>query len=329
MSRDNGWKCSLLCSVLVGAGSSVGLAQEFDAGVLDALRRPAFLDTGAGALAALSPEEQPPGGADSAEAADVADSAEAAPAAGEESKGPEAGRFLGEDWEGYEGGRGLITLEGVSGMFLNPTSGTLPARSLTAQYCIAILERNEHTDYQHTAMVSYGVTDWFELGALGRITDPTGDPAIGAGGPLGRIRLLRDRAWIPELSVGGMWRTGNERLDRITFFVAASKHIAFEENSFGLGGVRVHGGFRQIWQDSDVNEANGSIFYGGAEVEFPYDIWLVGEISNKTDVFDHQPYAFGLQWRPTQVLGLSVAGTQTGGDDQISLYIGIGGTLDL
>jgi hypothetical protein len=325
MSREGGWRWFVLCPVLTVFGSSTGFAGEPD-GLLRAPWELPALETGwellpASTLAALLRES----GADRADVAEPADTATATA----ESPGAEGRRVFGDDERGYEGGRGLITLEGVTGMFLNPTSGTLPARSLTAQYCIAILERNEHTDYQHTAMVSYGVTDWLEVGVLGRITDPTDAPAIAGGGPLGRLRILSDRSWVPEVSIGGMLRVGNERIDRGTFFTAISKRIPFDENAFGLGSLRLHGGFRQIWQDSDVNEANGSIFYGGAEVEFPYDLWLVGELSNKADVFVHQPYAFGVQWRPTQVLGLSVAGTQTGGEDQISLYVGIGATLEL
>ena len=233
------------------------------------------------------------------------------------------GTPLASDHEDYDGGRGLITLEGVSGMFLNPTSGTLPAGSLTAQYCAAVLDKGG-TEVQHTAMFSYGVTDWFEIGALGRVTDPANGPDIGGGGPLARLRLLKDESWLPELSVGGMLREGNERIDKRTVFVAASKRLPFKDNALFLLSLRGHVGFRQIWQNSRVNEANGSIVYGGLEVEFPYNVYAVGELSTRDDVFAHYPYSFGLQWRPTQVVGLSLAGIQTGGEDQIGFYAGIG-----
>ena len=234
-----------------------------------------------------------------------------------------------DDPEDYVPGRGLITLEGVSGMFLNPTSGTLPAGSLTGQYCTAILEQNRDTVYQHTAMASYGVTDWFELGIFGRMNDrPDHLVQVGGGGPLARLRLLTDEGWCPELSVGGMLREGHSTVDKRTAFAAASKMMLFAENPLLLS-LRGHVGFRQLWQNSRVAEANGSVVYGGVEIELPYDVYLVGELSNKDDVFNHQPYSFGAQWRPNHVLGLSAAGVQTGGEDQVSLYVGIGATLSL
>jgi hypothetical protein len=327
MSRQSTLGC-VLAGALVAGLHPASFAQEIDLFGLGALRGLSLFPAGADldAAAVTSPMVAGAPGA----AADSQDSGSGTgDAAPESSSAPRGRRLFADNEEGYEGGRGLITLEGISGMFLNPTSGTLPARSLTAQYCVGILEKNERTEYQHTAMLSYGITDWFELGVFGRITDPAEDPAVGGGGPLARVRITRDRSWVPEISVGGLLREGNERIDKRTVFVAASKHFAFEENAFGLGGVRLHGGFRQIWQNSDVNEANGSIFYGGVEVEFPYDLWLVGELSNNADVFTYQPYAFGVQWRPTQVVGMTVGAVQTGGEDELSLYVGIGATLEL
>ena len=121
----------------------------------------------------------------------------------------------------YIGGRGLITLDGVSGMFLNPTSGTLPEGALTTQYCVSILRQNDDEEIQHTAMVSYGVTDWLEVGAFGRISDlDNADHYVGGGGPLVRVRLLRDEGWLPELSLGAFSRNGYETLEKHTLFAA-------------------------------------------------------------------------------------------------------------
>lgn len=229
----------------------------------------------------------------------------------------------------YDGGRGLITLEGISGMFLNPTSGTLPAGALTAQYCVAILEKNERTEDQHTAMISYGVTDWLEVGVLGRVTDPATRRDIGGGGPLARLRLVRDDGWMPEIAIGGMVREGNRNIEKYTAFAAASKKIPFAGEGFSgedgfLRSLRLHLGFRQIWQNDDVNERDGSILYGGLELELPWRFYLVGEASTDDDVFNHHPFSFGVQWRPNSVLGLSVAGVQTGGEDRVSLFAGVG-----
>jgi len=46
----------------------------------------------------------------------------------------------------YEAGRGLITLEGPSGMFINPTSATLPKGAYTAQYCLFFPEPSDRYD---------------------------------------------------------------------------------------------------------------------------------------------------------------------------------------
>jgi hypothetical protein len=353
MSERGAWEGWVLSAVLVAGGAAIGFAQDLEREDLESgglerrdlegrdlerrdLERRDLESLGIAPLSsALSLESWPLPEADGRRGDSGSGSESAGPRSEEGGGGAGAAaadaaggrRFLGDDEEGYEGGRGLITLEGVSGMFLNPTSGTLPARSITAQYCVAILERDDHTEHQHTTFLSYGITDWLEVGALGRLNDPPEGSTVGGGGPLLRLRVLKDEDWLPELSGGGFLREGNDRVDKRTVFVAASKRLGFEENPLQLRSLRGHAGFRYIWQNSDVNEANAAIFYGGLEVEFPYDLWLVGELSNDTDVFAHQPYAFGLQWRPTRVVGLSLAGAQTGGEDQMGLYVGIGGTL--
>jgi len=256
-----------------------------------------------------------------------------APNTGTAETKPDAGDRPGSDWAlfanappDYRPGRGLVTMEGVSGLFMNPTSGTLPAGHLTLQYCLAALRKNDDNTYQHTAMLSYGVTDWLELGLLGRLNDPPSASTTAGGGPLARVRVLRDAGWAPELSLGGMIRAGNERVDKYTAFIATSKYLPIRPEGV-VRGLRVHLGFRQIWQDAGVNEANASILYGGGELELPFDVYAVAEVSTRSGVFDKTPYSFGLQWRPNHVLGLSLAGVQTGGEDRVSLFAGIGATL--
>src|SRR5688572_26767682 len=118
-------------------------AQELDRRMFDALRGPSLFP-GEPAIAAAPAPGSIPGAALGAADEPERRGSEPEEAAGSEPASASGGRRLfADDEEGYEGGRGLITLEGISGMFLNPTSGTLPARSLTAQYCVGILERNE------------------------------------------------------------------------------------------------------------------------------------------------------------------------------------------
>lgn len=228
----------------------------------------------------------------------------------------------------YVGGRGLITIEGVTGMFLNPTSGTLPEGAFTAQYCVAILRQNDDEELMHTGLVSYGVTDWLEVGAFGRVNDQDNvDHSIGAGGPLIRARLLKDEGWMPEFSVGALSRNGYENLERHTLFAAASKYVPIDPEGW-VRGFRLHVGFRQFWQDSDVNEANGSIPYVGGELALPGNLFLVSEVASKDDVSEHNPMSFGVQWRPSPNFGFSAAAVQTGGEDRLSPYLGIGISFD-
>jgi hypothetical protein len=235
------------------------------------------------------------------------------------------GLFDGPPPENYISGRGLITTELVTGMFLNPTSGTLRQGSFSAQYCIGILRAGggEHS-YGHGGMLAYGLTDDIEVGLGGLLVDPHhNDSLFGAGGPFVRLRLTNDAGVVPEISVGGISRNGNKRLVRHTVFVAASKRFPIDEEGF-FRSFRPHIGFRQFWQDSDVNAANASIFYAGGEIEIPLGLFVVGEISTKDGVFERTPYAIGMQWRPNETFGFSLAGIQNGGLDGISWYIGIG-----
>ncbi len=231
----------------------------------------------------------------------------------------------------YKGARGLVTLEGITGMYLNPTSGTLAAGKLTMQYCIAMLKQDSRqgttqatrTENQHTAMATYGVTDWLELGLLGRVSDlDNNNQTISAGGPLGRVRLFKDEGIWPELSIGGMLREGNERLEKRTVFVAGSKKKDLENDI--VHSLRLHAGFRQFWQSSTVNVGDASIFYLGGEVEFSKNVFLVGEMSTKDDVFKYVPFSAGFQIRSPDGKAFDVAVVQSGNDDEISMFIGVG-----
>jgi hypothetical protein len=254
----------------------------------------------------------------------------------EEGTSPKSGyldlRFNAPQWfagnnGAYKGARGLVTLEGITGMYLNPTSGTLAAGKLTTQYCVAMLKQDSaagtRTENQHTAMITYGVTDWLELGALGRVSDlDNQNQTISAGGPVGRVRVFKDEGIWPEFSIGGMLREGNERLTKRTVFVTGSKKMDLE--NIIVHSLRLHAGFRQFWQDSSVNVGDASIFYLGGEVEFSKNVFLVSEVSTKDDVFKHVPFSAGFQIRSPDGKAFDVAVVQSGNEDEISLFIGVG-----
>src|SRR5438128_9036624 len=64
--------------------------------------------------------------------------------------------------------RGLITLEGPSGMFINPTSATLPQGTFILNYCVFVPTLPQGIGLVgHGVLLSYGVRDWLEVGFTG------------------------------------------------------------------------------------------------------------------------------------------------------------------
>jgi len=218
----------------------------------------------------------------------------------------------------YKGGRGLITLQGMSGMFLNPTSGTLDQGQLTVQYCLYVDRFDLNNVVGHGIMASYGVTDWLEVGAFGNLAEIDGfdrrwfDDPVFVGGPFARIRLLKDEGSMPELSVGGIYLDGSEKGDvlyRAEAFVALSKGFNIDPDGT-FKSVRLHGGLRYASRSDAVSPGDFALVYGGVELELPYSLYLIGEVSSnnllKKGGID-LPYAVGVQWKPNSVLGISVA----------------------
>lgn len=229
---------------------------------------------------------------------------------------------LGQD-AAYEGGRGLITLEGPSGMFINPTSGTIPKNAFTAQYCI-FFPNNKTDVVGNGLMAAYGITDEFEIGASGNYVDISGADNLSGGGPFARYRLLKDEGAIPQLSIGAYSRFGDEALEKYGLFLAAYKRLPVAEDGF-VRSVGFHAGLRQLWFNEDASAEDSSLAgYGGAEIQFPLRIYGVAEVTTKdSDLNTEVPYAFGLQWRAAGI-AMSLAGIQNGNTDDVSFYYGIG-----
>jgi hypothetical protein len=231
--------------------------------------------------------------------------------------------------EQYEAGRGLITLEGPSGMFINPTSATLPKGAYTFQYCLLFPNTDSEVIGQGI-MTSFGVTDWLEIGGLGNYIianrDKPTEREFGLGGPLIRIRLLKDESWWPQLSVGGYGKYGTSALEQTTAFLAAYKRVPISEDGF-VRSLGFHAGVRSSWFHKDAAEANTVEGYFGGEVQLPARLYVVGEIGTRgrtQNVYhDRIPYAFGLQWRLAGV-SLSTAMIQRGNDHELSYWFGIG-----
>ncbi len=234
--------------------------------------------------------------------------------------------------------RGLITLEGPSGMFINPTSATLPQNEFILNYCVLFFDTD--TDVVgHGILLSYGVRDWLEIGFVGNLLDvnspgpPSREDTFVVGGPMARIRLLRDREWWPELSVGGYvkWGSpgggGGPALNSANAFVAISKTIPIDEKGF-LKTVTFQGGFREAWLDEPAPVSNVNRVYGGLEVQLPWRLFLIGEVTQRNDKVDLReiPYAAGIQWRGRH-FGCSLAALQNGGESRPGIYFGVAGGL--
>lgn len=225
--------------------------------------------------------------------------------------------------------RGNVTLEGPSGMFLNPTSATLPQGTFAFGFCSVLT--NQDTDILgHHMFFSYGVRDWLELGFVADLFDfdvtggevPQGD--YGTGGPMARIRLLRDRESWPEISLGAYAKWGTDNFDSSNVYLAVSKTVPIDEKGF-LKTVTFQGGFRESWLEAP--DRNTNRFYGGVEVQLPHNLYLVGEVTQfarRKDEFT--PWAAGIQWRG-RGFGLSAAIAQSGDDHPPSIYLGIGAGL--
>ncbi len=81
-------------------------------------------------------------------------------------------------------------------------------------------------------------------------------------------------------------------------------------------------GFRQVWEDE--RDERGSIVFAGGELELPRGVFLVAEVSNRSDVAERTPYSFGLQVRREDGFGFSLAGLQTSNQDRLGILVGIG-----
>ena len=229
--------------------------------------------------------------------------------------------------------RGLITLEGPSGMFINPTSATLPQNEFILNYCVLFFDTD--TDVVgHGILLSYGVRNWLEIGFVGNLLDinspgpPSSEDTFVVGGPMARIRLLRDREWWPELSVGGYVKWGSPAFNNANAFVAISKTIPIDEKGF-LKTVTFQGGFREAWLDEPALVSNVNRVYGGLEVQLPWRLFLIGEVTQRAGVVQRPreiPYAAGIQLRG-RYFGCSLAVLQNGGESRPGIYFGVAGGL--
>jgi len=258
--------------------------------------------------------------------------------------------------------RGLITLEGPSGMFINPTSATLPQGRIILNYCVFVPTLPEGVGtVGHGILLSYGVRDWLEVGFIGNLLDlsvdqhpmvkksgkriivPATEDTFVFGGPEIRIRLLRDLSneWWPEVSIGTYFHLGTpggpfNTSNGYNVFLAASKTVPICEHGF-LKSITIQGGFRTQFLQSEaadaVGESTSERGYGGIEVQLPWHFYAIGEVTSHDGHLDHDlhgnahfPWAAGLQWRGSN-FACSIAALQNGGENGPGFYFGVAGGL--
>lgn len=223
--------------------------------------------------------------------------------------------------EVYEGGRGLITLQGPTGMFQNPTSGTMPQGAFTAQYCF-FSPFVDTSVLGHGFLAAYGVTDWLEVAALTTYID-AGDN-LAAAGPQVRARLMKNEGFLPQVSVGYYGSFGDAALEKNTVYIAGYNRIPLAEDGL-LKSLGVHYGLRNSWIRNSSDDLRG---YGGIELQLPLRVYVVGEMATKDDDFGGEiPFSYGLQWRSGGI-NISVAMVQPGDlTDGPGFWFGIGSQL--
>ena len=223
----------------------------------------------------------------------------------------------------YIGGLGLITREGPTGMFLNPTSGVQPKGALVPQFCVAVnpLEGQDNHRVSYGFILVYGVLDWLDVGFQGLITEPDSNTNFTSFGAQTRARILKDEGMIPEWSVGAYFREGDDPITSQNIYTALSKGFILHEGVY-LNSIRFHLGARHEWHEVLDDRPVG---YVGGEIELYPRLHFVGEVVTKDDdVEEHIPYSFGIQVRHPGRFGFSLAGIQPGNNKHLGVYIGVG-----
>ncbi len=222
-------------------------------------------------------------------------------------------------------GHGNVTVEGPTGMFLNPTSNPLAEGELIMQYCAALLEDIENNNLNgHNAIIGYGIKEWLEVGAIGKVLDVdklssasapcgpgTGGPGgntpcrsadFGAGGPYARVRVLKEDKWIPQFSVGGVFMIGDDAVEHQTMFFAIAKNFSFESMGLPIS-FKLNAGVKKLWFEGRADDHAG---YFGGELKLPKHVYLVAEVQQETQGAIAVPWSGGIQVRHPEGYGFSL-----------------------
>lgn len=234
--------------------------------------------------------------------------------------------------------RGVITIDGVPGMFLNPTSGTLKKDEISIQACISTQDWLGDDVHWKGAFIGYGCSDRFELGfSHAGLDNRTDHKVVDANGPALRYRFLDENVSGWEGSVGAYWRPGSKYVERTGGNLAFSRKIG---NMRAEREVRLHLGVRTFKQDGwwigkwlgsqqySLAKDSATLVYGGVEVQLPGHLSAIAEVSSKGDYFSKTPWAVGLQYKMAGGLGCSLGAVQPGYAKSAGFFFGIGVAFD-
>ncbi len=239
---------------------------------------------------------------------------------------------------GNPGSRGVITINGLPGMFINPTSGTLPKGEISVQACISDIDWVGDDSYWKGLLVGYGFSDRFELAfSHTGFDNRTDDKAVDASGPAMRYRFLDEDISGWEGSVGVFWRPGTKyvakRGGNLAFSRKIGKVAIDREIRLHLGGktFKQDGSWTGKWLgnlNSSLAKDTATLVYGGIEVQLKGNFSLISEISSKGGFYTKTPWAFGAQYKKAGGFGCSLGLVQPGYSKNPGLFFGIGLNFD-
>lgn len=211
---------------------------------------------------------------------------------------------------------GNITVEGPSGMFLNPTADERPANTLLPQACWLHQDLGPGSFNGVLGMTSYTLPSRTEVGGLVFVADfPGGNSETAVGGFVRQI-LIHDNGRRPSVAVGGVLLQGDP-LTRKSLFAALRKRVTPERAA-----IPIYADVGAKWVFAADND--DATVYGGVEVGLLDSLSLVGEVAHRTKFEVKTPYAAGIQYTWNERLGLSLAAVNPGNGGDTGLFFGIG-----
>lgn len=236
------------------------------------------------------------------------------------------------------GTRGVITIDGVPGMFINPTSGTLKKGEISIQACISSQDWVGDDSYWKGVFVGYGLSDRFEFGySHSGFDNRTDEKAVDASGPAFRYRFLDENVSGWEGSVGAYWRPGTKYVARTGANLSFSRKIGEIDHERE---VRLHLGARTFKQDgwwigkwlgaktNSLAKDSATLVFGGIEVQLKNNFSVIGEVSSTGNYYTKTPWAIGLQYKKAGGFGCSLGAVQPGYAKSPGFFFGIGINFD-